>query len=75
MARQRKVKLLITLERDEDGYFVASCPIFVGCHSQGKTREEAIENVSEAIRGYIASMKKHGEKLPDMDIEELEVSV
>jgi antitoxin HicB len=75
MVRRRKMKLIITLERDEDGYFVASCPVFMGCHSQGKNREEAIENISEAIRGYIASMRKHGEKLPDMDIEELEVTV
>jgi predicted RNase H-like HicB family nuclease len=69
------MKLLIVLERDEDGYLIASCPIFPGCHSQGKTKEEAIANISEAIRGYIASMRKHGEKLPDMDIEELEVTV
>lgn len=75
MARRRKMKLIITLERDEDGYFVASCPVFAGCHSQGKTREEAIANISEAIRGYVASIKKHGEKLPDMDIEELKVTV
>lgn len=75
MARRRKMKLVISLERDEDGYFVASCPIFAGCHSQGKTREEAIANISEAIRGYITSMRKHGEKLPETDIEELEVTV
>ena len=66
MARRRKMKLVISLELDEDGFFVASCPIFAGCHSQGKTREEAIANISEAIRGYIASMKKHGEKLPGL---------
>jgi predicted RNase H-like HicB family nuclease len=71
MARRRKMKLVISLERDEDGYFVASCPIFAGCHSQGKTREEAIANISEAIRGYVTSMRKHGEKLPKTDIEEL----
>jgi predicted RNase H-like HicB family nuclease len=75
MTSRHKIKLIITLEPDEDGYFVASCPIFTGCHSQGKTREEAIANISEAIRGYIASMKKHGEKLPEMDIEELKVTV
>ncbi len=51
------MKFAITLEQDEDGYIVASCPALPGCHSQGRTREEA-------IRGYIASMRKHGEPIP-----------
>lgn len=37
------------IEQDEDGYFVASVPAVPGCHSQGKTYEEAIENVTEAL--------------------------
>lgn len=37
------------LEQDEEGYFVASVPAIPGCHSQGKTYEEALENVKEVI--------------------------
>lgn len=40
----------------EDGYWVAECPSLPGCISQGKTREEAIVNIREAIRGYIAAL-------------------
>lgn len=69
------MKFAVTFERDEDGFIVASCPALPGCHSQGRTREEAIANVTEAIRGYIASMRKHGEQIPVTDIEEVEVAV
>ncbi|GAG18073.1 unnamed protein product, partial [marine sediment metagenome] len=60
--------------RDEDGYIVASCPVLPGCHSQGKTKEEAIANITEAIRGYIISMRKHGEPIPAGEVEEVEVA-
>jgi predicted RNase H-like HicB family nuclease len=69
------MKFAITLEQDEDGFIVASCPAFPGCHSQGRTKAEAIANITEAIRGYIASMRKHGEPIPVTDIEEVEVAV
>lgn len=39
----------ITLDRDEDGVWVAECPAIPGCVSQGKTKEEAVENVKDAI--------------------------
>ncbi len=69
------MKFAITLEQDEDGFIIASCPALPGCHSQGKTRQEAIANIEEAIRGYIASKHKHGESLPITDVEEVEVAV
>lgn len=37
------------IERDEDGYYVVSVPSLRGCHTQGKTLDEAIENIKEAI--------------------------
>jgi len=43
------VKFLITLDRDEDGVFIAECPSIPGCVSQGATREEAVENARDAI--------------------------
>ena len=41
------------LERGEDGYFVAHCPSLRSCWSQGKTREEALQNIREAIELYL----------------------
>ena len=48
----------------EDGCWVAECPSLPGCISQGKTREEAIQNIREAIEGYIDALKEDG--LPSM---------
>jgi len=44
------MKLTVTLDRDEDGVCIAECPSIPGCVSQGLTREEALENVKEAIQ-------------------------
>ena len=44
----------------EDGFWVAECPTLPGCISQGKSREEAIENIREAIEGYIAALEEDG---------------
>jgi len=39
----------VTLDRDEDGVWVAECPSIPGCVSQGTTKDEALENIREAI--------------------------
>lgn len=44
------MKFVITMFQDEDGIFVAECPSIPGCVSQGKTEEEALANVQEAIK-------------------------
>jgi predicted RNase H-like HicB family nuclease len=43
----------VTLEKDEEGWFVAECPALPGCVSQGKDEKEALENVQEAIRAWL----------------------
>ena len=40
----------VTIDRDEDGVFVVECPAIPGCVSQGKTKEEAVENIKDAIK-------------------------
>ncbi len=45
--------LKISIEKGEDGFFVASVPSLKGCWSQGKTREEALANIREAIELYL----------------------
>jgi predicted RNase H-like HicB family nuclease len=64
----------IVVKQDEDGIFVAECPSLPGCISQGKTRKEALENIQDAIKGYIESLKKHNEPIP-LPIEEEIVEV
>ena len=65
------MKYRVYLEQDEDGVFVVSCPALPGCVSQGRTRSEAIENIREAIEGYLRSLRKHGEPVPPSIFEEV----
>ena len=46
-------QFVVTLTHGEDGYFVAECPSLPGCVSQGKTKEEALQNIREAIEGIL----------------------
>lgn len=43
------MKFTITLDRDEDGMWVVECPSIPGCVSQGKTKDEALKNIEEAV--------------------------
>jgi predicted RNase H-like HicB family nuclease len=43
----------VTLEQDEDGWFVVECPALPGCISQGRDEEEALENIKEAITAWL----------------------
>jgi predicted RNase H-like HicB family nuclease len=49
----------------QDGYFVAECPSLPGCVSQADTRDEAIANIREAIRAYIAALEDDGLPVPE----------
>jgi predicted RNase H-like HicB family nuclease len=44
------MKLVIVIYPDEDGVFIAECPSIPGCVSQGKTEEEAEQNIRQAIK-------------------------
>jgi len=58
----------IILEREEDGGYHAFCPALPGCHSQGDSYDEAVENIRDAVRLYIESLIAHGEPVPEDDI-------
>lgn len=51
------MKLRVTIEQDEKGYYVAEVPALPGCLSQGKTHEEAIANIKEAVEGWLEVME------------------
>ena len=59
----------------EDGYWVAECPSLPGCVSQGQTKEEAIGNIKEAIRGYVAALVQDGVPVPKERFETLLLAV
>ena len=59
----------------DDGYWVTECPSLPGCISQGKTRQEAIANIKEAIEGYIVSLEEDGLPVPDERFETFVVAV
>ena len=67
------MEFLVVLEEDEDGFIVAECPSLPGCLSQGRTREEALANIKEAIEGYLASLRKHGDPLPNTEVAAVKV--
>ena len=62
---------IVLIDQDEDSIFVVECPSLPGCISQGKTRKEAVENIRDAIKGYIESLKKHNEPIPPPIQEEI----
>ena len=73
---EKPLRYRILITEDEDGEFVAECPSLPGCISQGETRELALENIQDAIKGYLESLKKHGDPIPPSITEEIvEVNV
>jgi predicted RNase H-like HicB family nuclease len=54
----------VFLEKESDGGYHAFCPILKGCHSQGDSFEEAIDNITEAIELYIESLKLDSQSIP-----------
>lgn len=65
------MKYRVLIQPDEDGYFVAEVPALPGCISQGKSRDEALQNVKEAISLYLESLQAHGDAVPPPIQEEI----
>jgi predicted RNase H-like HicB family nuclease len=70
MRPNRGLKYRVLIEPDGDGY-VAEVPSLPGCISQGATRSEALENIREAIAGYLESLEAHGDPVPPPMSEEI----
>ena len=68
------MKFLITINRDEDGVWVVECPAIPGCVSQGNTKEEAVENVKDAIKLCLEVRAERGLPLT-IESRQVEVSI
>lgn len=64
----------VLLRPGEDGYVIAEVPSLPGCISQGKTRDEALDNVREAISLHEEVLRERGEPIPDDQFEVVEVA-
>jgi predicted RNase H-like HicB family nuclease len=68
------MKFLITIFQDEDGMFITECPSIPGCVSQGKTEQEALANIQEAIKECLEVRAEKGMPLT-ITTREVEVPV
>jgi predicted RNase H-like HicB family nuclease len=57
--QEQAMRYRVLIQQDEDGMYVAEVPSLPGCISQGKTREEAVMNVREAMAAYLESLEEH----------------
>ncbi len=65
----------VVLHRGEDGLWVVDVPSLPGCISQGKTKEEALANIRDAITGYIEALKADNLPIPEDALDTLVVAV
>jgi len=68
------MKFIITLDRDEDGAWVVECPAIPGCVSQGQSRDEALQNIREAIALCLEVRSERGLPLT-VETQQVEVTV
>lgn len=65
----------VLIERDEDGWYVAKVPDIQGCATQGRTVEEVLERVKEAIQVCIEAEKEPPQPLKFIEVKQVEVEV
>ncbi len=69
--RIEEMKYRVLIQQDEEGVFVAEVPSLPRCISQGETRAQALDNIKEAIAGYLESLQAHNEPVPPPISEEI----
>jgi len=65
----------VILYRGEDDFWVAECPSLPGCISQGGDKEEALNNIKQAIEGYILTLQEDGLSVPEDRLDAIVVAV
>jgi predicted RNase H-like HicB family nuclease len=72
--RRKTMNFLVTIDRDEDGAYIAECTSIPGCVSQGCTEEEALRNIKDAIRECLEARAELGMPLT-ITTRQVEISV
>lgn len=75
ITKQRYEMRQVIIYPGEDGYWVAECPSLPGCISQGKSKQEALINIKEAIAAYIAALEEDNLPVPKEHFETMVVAV
>lgn len=65
----------VIIYHGEDGYWVAECPSLPGCLSQGKTKDEVLINIKEAIEVYVEALKEDNLPVPKDNLDALLMAV
>ena len=65
----------IIIKPGEDGFWLAECPSLPGCISQGQSKKEAIQNIREAIEGYLEVLQQDGDPVPEDNMESIIVAI
>jgi predicted RNase H-like HicB family nuclease len=68
MAAKREYRFTIIIEPCEEGGYFAFCPAFPGCHVEGETYEETLNEMRAAIDSFIEDYQAEGEPIPDDDV-------
>ena len=71
----RPMNLKIRIYPGEDGYLIAECPALPGCATQGKSRDEVLANIREAINGWLGVQAENAPAATVPGVEEVEVQV
>ena len=68
------MKMMVTIDRDEDGVWIVECPAIPGCVSQGDTKEKALANIREAIALWLEVRAEQGLPL-SIETQQVEVAL
>ena len=76
--RMTKQKFVVVIEQDEDGQYIGTVPTLKGCYSYGKTLDELMRNIEEAIEANLEALKIEQKIIPSsnfLGIQEIEIEV
>jgi predicted RNase H-like HicB family nuclease len=68
MKKKREYRFTVIIEPCEEGGYFATCPAFPGCHVQGETYEETLNEMRSAIDAFIEDYREEGETIPEGDV-------
>jgi predicted RNase H-like HicB family nuclease len=63
----------VVIERDADGYYVASVPELPGCHTQAKSLDQLMRRIQEAIELYLEVEESEGQELHFVGVQRITV--